>query len=823
MTHPQPAPAAVGWAEHLRTHAHTYFGWDSGATVRVEGGSADVRRRSTLLRFVIAADGDRRAVVVKVPDSKGSAWADDELWPDRPRLVTPAPRDRRLTLEALALQTIERMWNADPDPGWRPVRVLDAPPDAPGLVMEAIEGVSLRELLRPRWFRPYGVSMATAASLGKTLGRWLRRYHGSEDHVGAVPRHLARADFIEFNQELCEFVGARLGEAERFHQIGRGMTRLAERLLPEDLPSGLGHGDLAARNVVVDPGGTLTILDTLGRFRTAVYEDIGYFIADLRCLRARLPGPGASRRAGSGARLEDAFLAGYFGEEAPAEVVHLYVVQALLDRLAAAIAREAWEEGPRAHVLAELRRRFLLRRLGQALGGIETEGAVEDGRRPLRVAYVMSRFPKLTETFVLYEMIAMEAGGTPVELYPLLRERQAVVHPDAERFVRRAHFRPFLSPAVAGAHLHFLFRGPLRYVRALAAGIRTAWGSWNFTFGAIGTLPKVVCFARDMERRGVGHVHAHFATHPALAALVIHRLTGIPFSFTAHGSDLHVDRRGLDRKVDEAAFAVTVSRFNREVMIGACGDWAASRIHVVHCGVDTRVFRPPETRVARATPTILCVASFEEVKGHRHLVKACASLHRRGIPFSCSLVGDGPLADEIRRLIDASGLEEVVRVLGPRPRHEVVRLMQACDLFVLASHPTREGKREGIPVVLMEAMACGLPVVASRLSGIPELVQDGRTGTLVPPADPEAIARAIERILFDPELGRRMGDAGREWVGRAFSVGAGAKRLRDLIALENTPFTWYSGAGDVELPQVGTHASSPAPRRPVRRGSGATP
>ncbi len=395
-----------------------------------------------------------------------------------------------------------------------------------------------------------------------------------------------------------------------------------------------------------------------------------------------------------------------------------------------------------------------------------------------RVAYVMSRFPKLSETFVLNEMAACAEQGIPVEVYPLLRERQKVAHPEVEGWVRRAHFHPFVSPAILRSNARFLREQPRNYVRLVREVFGGTWGSANFFAGAAGIFAKSVRFADLMRGQGVTHVHAHFATHPALAALIVHRLTGIPFSFTAHGSDLHVNRRMLDRKVEAAAFTVAVSAFNREVIVRECGEWARAKVQVVHCGVDPGYFRPrQEPRPGTSAFRVVCVASFEEVKGHRFLVDACRLLRDRGADVECHLVGEGPLRRDLERRVEAASLGDRVRFHGGLPRPAVARLLSTADAAVLASHPTRSGKREGIPVALMEAMAAGLPVVATAISGIPELVQAGVTGFLVPSGDPRALADALERLASDPDLRDRMGRAGRARVMRDFDLRANAARL----------------------------------------------
>lgn len=403
-------------------------------------------------------------------------------------------------------------------------------------------------------------------------------------------------------------------------------------------------------------------------------------------------------------------------------------------------------------------------------------GAAEQRARRLKVAYVMSRFPRLSETFVLYEILAVEEHGVDVSLYPLIRERSDVVHPEAVELCRRATFLPFLSLPVLESQLHWLRRSRRAYLGALRDVLRGTWGSLNFFVGALGIFPKVAHVARLLEADGVDHVHCHFANHPAAAGFVIRRLTGIPYSFTAHGSDLHVDRHMLCEKLAEAAFAVPISRYNRDVMIDECGEGALRKLVVIHCGVDTAVFRPAEG--SKDGPfTVVAVGTLHEVKGQTYLVEACRLLRERGIDFECKLIGDGPDRKALARQIARADLEARVKFVGRRDRREVAELVRTADVLAAPSVPTSRGKREGIPVVLMEAMSSGVPVIASRISGIPELVEDGVTGLLVPPGDAEGLARALARLHDDPALRRELARAGRTKVVSAFDVHENASRL----------------------------------------------
>lgn len=405
-----------------------------------------------------------------------------------------------------------------------------------------------------------------------------------------------------------------------------------------------------------------------------------------------------------------------------------------------------------------------------------TLSSVPVDRPTLKVAYIMSRFPKLTETFILFEIEELKALGVQVEIYPLLHEREPVVHRAAEALVPEVNFRPFLSFSILYAQLHFFLRNPVTYFKTLVEILWGTLGSFRYFAGAVVYFPKAVRFAYEMAQKHVDHVHAHFANHPSLVAFVVHRLTGIPYSFTAHGADLQVDQHMLSQKVKAAEYVVSISEYNKELIVAECGEQYREKIHVIHCGIDPNVFTVQTGRSASPL-NIICVASFGEVKGHKYLIKACRILRARGVDFVCSLVGDGPLRREIEALIEEADLQKHIKLLGNQTRHSVAALMSKSDVLALTSVYTRDGRREGIPVAIMEGMASCLPVVASEISGIPELVESGRTGILVRPRDPEAIADALEMLAKDQPLRAAMGKAGREKVVREFNLRRNAEKL----------------------------------------------
>lgn len=421
--------------------------------------------------------------------------------------------------------------------------------------------------------------------------------------------------------------------------------------------------------------------------------------------------------------------------------------------------------------------------INQKIQGVLSEIGTEQIKKlqSLKVAYIMSRFPKLTETFILYEMLAMRQQGIQVEVYPLLRQHEDMMHPEALQFVHVAHFQPFITLPIIRANLHFLRTKPYIYLKTLWDVLRANWGSFKFFTGVIGIFPKTALFAYQMRADNVQHVHAHFASHPAAAGFIIHRLVGIPYSFTAHGSDLHRDRHMLREKVAEAAFVAAISEYNKELIVSECRGNYREKVNVIHCGVDTEVFRARshETPYEKGENpfTILCVGTLHEVKGQAYLIEACRQLHERGLNFECHFVGDGPDRKALTDLVEQAGLSKKIRFHGRLTRDEISRLLLDADVLTAPSVPTRDGRREGIPVVLMEAMGSGVPVIASNLSGIPELVNDQVTGILVPPGDSAALADALERYLKDLKLRHRLGRAGREKVVKEFDLNQNATRL----------------------------------------------
>ena len=417
------------------------------------------------------------------------------------------------------------------------------------------------------------------------------------------------------------------------------------------------------------------------------------------------------------------------------------------------------------------------------------------GTRP--VAFLFPAFPNLHQTFVLWEVLALRRRGIDITLYsikpPLTRTQQ----PEGAALQREVTYLPStLSPAVLAANLAMLLHAPGRYLRACAELVRGWWRDraagreWKRTrvsdaapdreltalefvrgyvnrspglylLKSLWLVPGAVWLGRDLRARGIDRLHAHWASYSATMALLVHWLFDIPFSFSAHAYDIYLVPRLLGVKVREAEFAVTCARVNADFLRALGGPAAAARVVVNYHGVDLARFRPLPARPADP-PCVVTCGRLEPYKGHHILLRAMAALRH---PVRCVVVGEGPQRERLEELAQALGIAARVEFTGPLPQTRLAELYAEADLFVLASVILeRSGKRDVIPNVLAEAMAMRVPVVATRISGIGELVVDGVSGRLVPPNDAPALAAVIDELLDDVPQRRRLALAGLERV-----------------------------------------------------------
>lgn len=398
------------------------------------------------------------------------------------------------------------------------------------------------------------------------------------------------------------------------------------------------------------------------------------------------------------------------------------------------------------------------------------------------IAVLMTSFPRIDETFILREIEELERLGQPVLVVPVNRAQTDVVHEQAKPWLKRALFVPLLSFAVLRSNVIALARDPLRYLRVLARLIGGTSHRGSTLVQTVALFPKAVHLARILPRRGIRHLHAHFASHATTMAYVISSFSDITYSFTVYGPDVFVHRLLLREKIRRARFVRSTSIFNQAFLHGLYPVETERKIDVVRSGVNPDVYAEAAARARRtsARPMLLTVAAMTPSRGFEFLVDACARLIKSGVDLDCRIVGDGPTRVDTQAWIARHGISDSMRLLGALPQHEIARLMGETDIFVLPSIIAMDGQMDGIPTVLLEAMAAGKPVIASAISGIPELVAHDVDGLLVDAANVERLAFAIRRLIEDPALRERLGRTGQAKVRQHFDL---RRNAESLIAL----------------------------------------
>lgn len=423
----------------------------------------------------------------------------------------------------------------------------------------------------------------------------------------------------------------------------------------------------------------------------------------------------------------------------------------------------------------------------------------------IKVAYVLKGFPRLSETFIANEIRILERLGVPLRLFSIKRGETDKVHAMVSAIEARIDYLPPLTslsgtpfarwltqniPKVWSHHCRLLSRRKAAYLRTLLKAVRMSW-----TYRTTGFRPRKVFIkeflqagdiaARILEDPSIRHVHGHFCHGAATVTWFVSLLTELPFSFTAHAKDIYVGELNpgdlLERKMSAARFVVTCTRANECYLQQKYPH--VSAVYTIYHGLDVQYFRPSAgTPSIAEPPIILSVGRFVEKKGFSYLVEACARLNAAGISFKCMIIGEhGDQLPVISRMIEALSLEGKVELRGAVTQDELKGLYRQAAVFALPCHILDDGDRDGIPNVMAEAMASGLPIVSSAISGIPELISDGVEGFLVPQRDSAALSSAIRSLLESPELRREMGKKARERVCDCFDSHKTTIALRNLF------------------------------------------
>ncbi len=422
------------------------------------------------------------------------------------------------------------------------------------------------------------------------------------------------------------------------------------------------------------------------------------------------------------------------------------------------------------------------------------------------VGYVLMGFPRISETFITHEIYQLEKLGMKLRIFAVKHGDMGKVHDVVSRIQAPLTYLPKVSslsgtglfrwlyenlPLYSRQHLRLLKIKPFAYLGTLLSSIRMSW-KYRSHFLA---PPKKV-FIKEFLQAGhiamqvidagsVRHLHGHFCHGATTITWMASRLTGLPFSFTAHAKDIYQTDQNpgdlLYRKINEASFATTCTGANASHLaetFPACG-----KVHKIYHGLDTGYFSPGKnSRDTAAIPQILAVGRFVEKKGFQYLIDACAILKNQGIPFRCKILGEhGNHHDAIVAQIARHDLDQHITLHEPVTHNALLDLYRESHIFALPCLIATDGDRDGIPNVLAEAMSTGLAAVTTNVSGIPELVRKDIDGLVVPQKDASALAQALRMLIEDPALRVKLGEAGRERVCQVFDSSKTTIELKNLF------------------------------------------
>ncbi len=410
------------------------------------------------------------------------------------------------------------------------------------------------------------------------------------------------------------------------------------------------------------------------------------------------------------------------------------------------------------------------------------------------LAYILKGYPRISETFISNEILLLEELGFAMRLFSMRQPRETFSHASVARIRAPVDYLPtellpdFFRLLVPNIFLAAKRPGAFRTAldtarRGLSPGSELATLKHLLQAGYLTNTHL-------LPAGNVAQLHGHFAHSPTSVTMFASLLAGIPFSFTAHAKDIYTsDHDKLRRKMASAVFVATCTKKNREYL-QALAPHCPTPVYCIYHGIDLDLFHRSGTTAGTTGDTfkILTVARLTEKKGLPTVYKALALLRDAGIRFRHTLIGDGDDKELILSLITSLGLAGHCRWLGTRTHAEVLEQYQHSDLFVLGCEIAKSGDRDGIPNVLVESLAMGVPALSTQVSAIPEILIDGQTGLTVPPGRPEAMAAAMRRILYDADLRRHLIDGGRQFVRENFDNRLWIRKLAAIFRDHNEKF-----------------------------------
>ncbi len=399
---------------------------------------------------------------------------------------------------------------------------------------------------------------------------------------------------------------------------------------------------------------------------------------------------------------------------------------------------------------------------------------------PVRVGYLLRMYPRFSQTFVVNEILELERQGVEVSIASLKKPSDGRFHESISRVQAPVDYIPehiVESPAkTLRSHWTAGRRQPLRYASALGTTLRFA--GTNHT-----DFRQAAMVLRWAHKRNIKHIHVHFGTHEASVAYLACLIGGLSYSLTLHAFDIFrddVDRRLLARKINASRFTVTVSEFNRRFLVNHIPGVDPDKVRVNYNGIDLETFSP--NGVARTPQSIVSIGRLVEKKGFIHLIRAVRRLRDRGVEATCTIVGDGKDKDKLKKEIKALKLRGAVTLAGSLNQDQVRSLLTRSACLALPCVEAADGNVDALPTVLLEGLACGCPCISTKVSGVPEIIEDEASGLLVAPSDDAALSHALARVLQSPKLRRDLATSGRRRAEQLFDVRQNVARMRDWFA-----------------------------------------
>ncbi len=421
----------------------------------------------------------------------------------------------------------------------------------------------------------------------------------------------------------------------------------------------------------------------------------------------------------------------------------------------------------------------------------------------LRIAYILNVFPKLSETFIINEIRALQQRDMEIDLYALFKAQGQEANLEVDDLLQNTRFLSALTvfKTLLNAHAYFFFHFPLRYLGVLrycvvkqkVSYVRAFWQLFRAVLRGRKNASQderqnpllhfflAVPFARVMIDERYDLLHAHFADAATTFALIISRMTRIPFSFTTHAVDLFVEQTLMAEKIDQAEFIITCTGYNGQYLREHYHA-EPDKVHVLYHGLDLPKFTMTGKRKTSENPIVLLVGRLVKKKGGAVLLKSCSILKERGVKFQCWIAGDGPERAHLELQSTVNHLKDVMKFFGTVPNSQMRSFYEQAAVFVLPCIIDEKGDRDGIPNVMLEAMAMGLPVVSTNISAIPEVLQHRVNGYMLEPADYEGLADALQELLSNTRLRNALGKNGRSAVEQLFDLERNSEALALLFA-----------------------------------------